>query len=104
MAEHTALPETTTNHDGHDAKPHPTEGLYFSIFVVLAVLTLFELIVVYLPGVRVPLLLGIATAKAVLVVQYYMHLRYEARILRYVFLFPVISGALVTVLLQPLIQ
>lgn len=83
---------------------HPGEGTYFTVFVMLAILTVIELLVAYLPGIKVPLLLGLAAGKAFLVVQFYMHLRYDAPVLRWVFLIPVISGALMTVLLQPLMH
>jgi cytochrome c oxidase subunit 4 len=92
--------ETTTTHtERHGA----SEGTYFAIFVLLAVLTLIELVATYLPIVKVPLLLGLACGKAWLVVQFYMHLRYDSRILTWTFIVPVIIGVIATLLLQPLI-
>jgi cytochrome c oxidase subunit 4 len=88
--------------DVHPKKPG--EGTYVTIFVILAALTVVELLVVYLPGVRVPLLLGLACGKAWLVLQYYMHLRYEARWLTWAFIVPVVTGALVTLFITPLVQ
>jgi len=81
---------------------HPTEGTYFTIFIVLAVLTLVELMVVYIPVIKVPLLLGLAVTKAWLVVQFYMHLRYDSRIFTWVILLPTLIGLAVTLVVQPL--
>ncbi len=97
-----SAPETTlanTEHPAHKHE-HPTEGTYLTVFVILAVLTVLELGATYLGGLKVPLLLGLAAGKATLVVQFYMHLRYENRFLTYVFLGPVITGVLAAVLLQ----
>lgn len=93
------LTTETTHTERHGA----SEGTYFAIFVLLAVLTLIELVATYLPIIKVPLLLGLATGKAWLVVQFYMHLRYDARILTWSFLVPVAIGVLITLLLQPLV-
>lgn len=90
---------TTTHTERHGA----SEGTYFAIFVLLAVLTLMELVATYLPIIKVPLLLGLACGKAWLVVQFYMHLRYDSRILTWAFLLPVAIGVLITILLQPLV-
>jgi len=102
-----SAPELTSAHTEHpehsEAKAHvghPTEGTYLSVFVVLALLTAAELGATYLGGIKAPILLGLAAGKATLVVQFYMHLRYDVKILRYVFLIPVITGVLAVVLLQ----
>lgn len=85
-------------------RERPNEGTYVAVFLLLAVLTVVELLVVYLPGIKVLLLLSLAAAKAWLVIQFYMHLRYEARWLTWMFMIPIIAGALLTVLIQPLVQ
>jgi cytochrome c oxidase subunit 4 len=85
-------------------RQYPTEGTYFAVFVALAILTVIELAVVYLPGIRVPLLVGLAFSKAWLVVQFYMHLRYDNKLFSWVFLLPLAAGAILTVALQPLVQ
>ncbi len=98
-----STPTETTTSPAHE-KAHPTEGMYFTIFVLLAVLTVIELTVIYVPGIKVPLLLGLSLSKAWLVVQFYMHLRYEDRILTWAFLIPVAIGGFMTIALQPLLQ
>jgi len=97
---------TNTTNVTHEATEHqkPGEGLYFAIFILLAVLTMIELLATYLPNIaKIPLLLGLATGKAFLVVQFYMHLRYENKILSWAFLIPVLIGLIVTLALQPLV-
>jgi cytochrome c oxidase subunit IV len=86
--------------EGHS---HPNEGTYFVVFVTLAFLTVVELLVVYIPGLKVPLLLGLAIGKAWLVVQFFMHLRYDAKLFSWTFLIPVVSGVIITILLAPLV-
>ncbi len=94
-------PEAT----GEQAHRHgPTEGTYFTVFLLLAALTACELLTTYLPIVRYPLLLGLSAAKAVLVVQFYMHLKYDNRTLSWIFLIPVIAGIIMTFSLQQLVN
>src|SRR2546430_489415 len=95
--------ETPVMNETSREKQYPGEGLYFAIFILLAALTVGELIATYLPIVQLPLLLGLATAKAWLVVQFYMHLRYDKKILSWTFLIPVIVGLVATMVIQPLV-
>ena len=93
----------------HTEKPQghylPGEGVYFAIFLLLAMLTVGELVATYLPPIaKVPLLLGLMAGKAWLVVQFYMHLRYDSRILTWSFLIPVIVGVIASLVLQPLLS
>ena len=69
-------------------------NIYTVIFVVLAVLTLAEVALgTTLEGAFIVLLLAsIALAKATLVVAYYMHLKTDDRIFRYVLLIPLFIG------------
>ncbi len=90
---------------GEPVRRHaPTEGTYFTVFLVLAALTACELLTTYLPIVKFPLLLGLSAAKAWLVVQFYMHLRYDNRTLTWAFLIPVIAGVIMTVALSQLVN
>ena len=82
----------------------PSEGTYFTIFLLLAALTVTELLVTYLQIVKIPLLLGLAVTKAWLVVQFYMHLRYDSRILSWTLLVPTLVGLGATIFLQVLVQ
>jgi cytochrome c oxidase subunit 4 len=72
---------------------------YMLIFVFLGVLTAVEVGVTFtgLPkSVQVPLLIVLAIAKATLVGMYYMHLRYEGRVLRFVALGPLLLAIILT--------
>jgi caa(3)-type oxidase subunit IV len=83
----------------------PGEGVYFAVFLLLAILTVAELVTTYLPQfAKVPILLGLMAGKAWLVVQFYMHLRYDSRILTWSFLIPVIVGVIAALVLQPLLS
>ncbi|MDQ3698778.1 MAG: cytochrome C oxidase subunit IV family protein [Gemmatimonadota bacterium] len=64
---------------------HAKHPPYIGIWVVLAVLTLVEVGVAFLPWpkwVLIALLLGLAVWKALLVALYFMHLRFETNRLR----------------------
>ena len=88
----------------HDANAH-MEGEhaspnYLAVFVALGALTLIEVAVSLLPpGIRVPLLAALMTAKVVLVAMYYMHLRFDNRWYTYIFLSPLPFVMLITVAL-----
>jgi cytochrome c oxidase subunit 4 len=90
--------------ESREQRQAPGEGTYFSVFVLLAALTVAELLVTSLPIFKIPLLLGLASAKAWLVIQFYMHLRYDNRLLTWVFLIPVVAGVLATLFIQPLVN
>jgi len=91
--------------DSHPQERHlPGEGTYFTVFLALAALTVTELLVTYLPFVKVPLLLALALTKAWLVVQFYMHLRYDNRLFSFVLLLPVTMAVLITIFLQFLVK
>lgn len=66
-----------------------TSKTYVRIGVILAVLTLIEFGILYVPALKsvaIGLLLLLSIAKFILVMQFFMHLRYERRILGWVFL------------------
>lgn len=75
-------------------RPHPKPRDYWTIAFVLAVITAAEVAVTYidaLGGVVAPLLIVMAVAKFWLVVAFFMHLRFEAKIYRNLFLMGVIA-------------
>lgn len=61
---------------------------YLGIFILLAVFTLVETLLSYLqqPAIKVPLLVGLSALKAVLVLLYFMHLRFDSRLFSYLFI------------------
>lgn len=74
------------NHEGHN---HPTVAFYIWIGVALAILTGVEVAIFYIEAfetVEAPLLIILSTAKLILVVMYFMHLKMDARVLTWLFL------------------
>jgi cytochrome c oxidase subunit IV len=77
---------------------------YMAIFWYLAVLTVVEIGVIFLPIGKLAigvLLVSLASAKAALVALYFMHLRFETKTLGYIALTPVVIGALLVLVLLP---
>ena len=86
------------------AHAHPTPRDYWLIALILAVITGAEVSVTYinaLDSVVAPLLITMSAAKFAIVVGYFMHLKYEQRIYRNLFLMGIIAAPILfgTVLL-----
>lgn len=71
---------------------HPN---YFGVFILLAVFTLVETSASYLaqPAIKFPVLIGLAVTKAVLVLLYFMHLKFDHRLFSYLF----VAGCLLSI-------
>ena len=77
---------------------------YMAVFWWLAVLTVIEIAVIFLPIPKVAvavLLVALASSKAVLVAFYFMHLKFEAKTLGYIALTPALIGVLLLLVLLP---
>ncbi len=73
----------------HDAHAHPTPATYIKIAVILLLITIAEVVVLYIPSeteglgltwfqpVLIPAFLILAAIKFVIVVGYYMHLKFD---------------------------
>ncbi|HET7630986.1 MAG TPA: cytochrome C oxidase subunit IV family protein [Gemmatimonadaceae bacterium] len=77
------------------AHEHPTWSVYWKVAVILTILTALEVWVYYIPSIVathwfVPILLVLAAAKFVIVVLFYMHLRYDHRLFRALFTGPLL--------------
>ena len=61
---------------------------YFGVFILLAVFTLVETLVSYIqqPAIKFPVLITLAIIKAVLVLLYFMHLKFDHRLFSYLFI------------------
>jgi cytochrome c oxidase subunit 4 len=80
---------------------HPN---YMAIFWMLAILTVAELIVVFLPFgkfVNGTLLCGLAVGKAALVAMYFMHLKFETRTLGLIAITPLTIATLLVFVILP---
>jgi len=76
---------------------HPTPRDYWLIALILAVITGAEVAVTYidaLDSVVAPLLIAMSAAKFTIVVGYFMHLKYEQRIYRNLFVLGLIAAPL----------
>ncbi|OLD37790.1 MAG: hypothetical protein AUI57_09690 [Candidatus Rokubacteria bacterium 13_1_40CM_2_68_8] len=80
---------------------HPN---YMAIFWYLAILTVVEIAVIYMPLAKFTigvLLCSLALGKAVLVAMYFMHLRFETRALGLVAITPLVIATLLIFVLLP---
>jgi len=86
---------------------HPDNRTYLFIAAILTVVTAFEFGALYIPGLApivVPLLLSLSAAKFSLVVGYYMHLKPDPPLFRWVFLVPLSLAMVITLMLLGLLR
>jgi cytochrome c oxidase subunit 4 len=99
MAEH----QLAEHHDESVEHAHPGPKVYTLVGVVLAVITLVEVWAYtqeFLKPVLVPALLALSAAKFILVVGFYMHLRFDHPLFTGVFGFGLaVAGSVITALL-----
>jgi cytochrome c oxidase subunit 4 len=84
---------------------HASVRTYVYVALVLTAITALEVGVIYirfLTPIIVPLLLAMSLAKFILVVMFFMHLRYDARPLTVVFVGPLVIAFGLTVALMTL--
>lgn len=89
----------------------PTTKMYIRIALLLAVLTAIEVALFYIvelttmtQGLANPLLIGLAVAKFLIVVGYFMHLKYEKPLLSRTFAIgAVLAGGLYAVMIADLL-
>jgi cytochrome c oxidase subunit 4 len=83
------------------AHKHPN---YMTIFWILAVLTVLEIAIIFLPIPKLTinvLLCAFAVAKAALVAAYFMHLRFETRTLAMIAITPLVIATLLVFVILP---
>jgi cytochrome c oxidase subunit 4 len=89
----------------HAAGDHASLGTYVKVAVILSVITALEFGVLYiraLTPILVPLLLVLSAGKFALVVMFFMHLRYDSRVLTWLFLGPLVIAAGLVIALMTL--
>jgi len=79
----------------HDAHAHPTWKQYKWVALILPLITVVEVWIYYIPAfvatkLFVPSLLIMSAVKFAIVVLFYMHLKYDARLFRALFTGPLI--------------
>ena len=96
-----------THAEAHAAEhDHPGPGTYVAVGAVLAVITALEIALYYVPHsnpitqFNTPILLVMSALKFVIVVGFFMHLKFDAPILRYMFAFGLfIAASVITALI-----
>ena len=94
-----ATPTVPAEHDA-TAHEHPSEFTYIRIAVILAIITAVEVVIYYieaLRGILVPALIALSAAKFLLVVGYFMHLKFDDKKLAWIFAFALITSVAVFV-------
>lgn len=80
---------TEARHAEEAPEAHGSRQTYWLVALILAIITLLEVAVFYVPAVRpiiVPVLLVLSAAKFVLVVAFFMHLKYDQPVLTRIFM------------------
>jgi cytochrome c oxidase subunit 4 len=82
------------------AHEHPGELTYIKVAAFLAVITVIEVAIYYIEwmhdtGALVPTLLVLSAVKFFMVVSFFMHLKFDHRLLSYTFVFGLFLGAAV---------
>ncbi len=95
-AAHTPPDAPHLTHQPTDAHGHPSAKQYLIIAAILAVITLIEVAAFYIPGIPVWMLIAgllvLSTGKFILVVGYYMHLKFDDSFFLRVFGFALFIG------------
>ena len=96
-------------HDSHGAAEHahPTWSTYWKVAVILTVITAVEVWVYYIPSfvasrAFTPSLLFMSAVKFAIVVMFYMHLKYDHKLFRALFMGPFIIAIVTLVALMML--
>ena len=87
------------------AEHHPTWSTYWKVALILTVITVIEVWCYYLPAFVatpyfVPTLLILSAVKFVIVVLFYMHLKYDARLYRALFTGPLLVAMATIIVLM----
>lgn len=89
------------------AHDHPTMKTFVNIGIVLAVITAIEFGIIYLEGMKgvvIGVLAVLSLVKFYLVVNYFMHLKFDKKVLSWVFAFGVVLAVLITTALRFVLQ
>lgn len=84
----------------HELEHHPGPRQYVGVAVMLAVVTAIEVAIYYVSGIReavffVPVLLSLSVVKFALVMLWFMHLKFDSRLFRRLFVTGVVVAVVV---------
>lgn len=100
-----SAPARPAPHAGAASGGHASIATYIRVAAVLTVVTALEFACIYLGAVRpvlVPILLVLSALKFALVVLFFMHLRYDSRVLATLFAGPLVIAAGIGIALMTL--
>jgi cytochrome c oxidase subunit IV len=79
----------------HDTATHDTKGQYFWVWAALLVLTAIEVVLgyrqVFSPVRMLEVLLLLSVIKSALIIGYFMHLKFETALMRWLLVFSVVT-------------
>jgi len=93
--------------DGHEHGGHASPRFYWIIGGILTVITAVEVAIFYIPALAaavVPLLLVLSATKFIMVVMFFMHLKFDSKIFSGLFLSGIVLAIFMTVALIILFQ
>lgn len=93
------------SHDAVDATGHASRATYWTIALILGIVTVLEVAIFYVPvlhNVIVPVLLTLSAVKFTLVVMFFMHLKYDRPILTVLFAGGLVVAMVIIVALMAL--
>ena len=108
MNTHSHPPDSAEAHahvpHAEEAHAHPTWSTYWKVALILFIITIAEVWAYYIPAfvasrAFVPSLLIMSAAKFIIVVMFYMHLKYDHRLFRVLFTGPLLIAALTLIAL-----
>ena len=100
------LPDSAEAHAPHaEEHKHPTWSTYWKVALILFLITVAEVWAYYLPSfvasrAFVPTLLTMSAAKFIIVVMFYMHLKYDHKLFRVLFTGPLLIAGLTLISLM----
>ena len=86
---------------------HPTASKYFTIAIILSIITAIEVGIFYLDFLSytiIPILAVLSIGKFTLVIMYYMHLKFDSKLFSALFLTGLILASSVTISLMVLLN
>jgi cytochrome c oxidase subunit 4 len=97
LSGHSVAPHVD-EHDDDAHEGHPGELTYIKVAVILALITVSEVVIYYIQwmhdsGALVPTLLVLSAIKFATVIAYFMHLKFDPRMLTWTFIFGISFGA-----------
>ena len=104
MSKNTTNEINEVNIDKHN---HPTPLKYFTIALILCIITAIEVGVFYLEFLSyaiIPVLAVLSIGKFALVIMYYMHLKFDSKLFSVLFLTGLILASSVTIALMVLLD